>query len=91
MCCTGFLPVTKGDVIQFTNVTIGSAYSPYAIYYNSSGEVAYVYNLNTNIDHVTVADGVYSINIDSSSYAYVRFTMNVIDSNSIFVKNESLI
>lgn len=90
MCCTGFIPVSKDDVINFANVSVKGTNTAYLITYTSDGAYKGYINLTNEIDDYTKEDGTYSIPVTSDTTKYVRFTLGVIDETSIFTINQEI-
>lgn len=85
MCCTGFIPVTEGDVLRIKNVTLSGSATPYLLTYTATG--GNWSSLNISVLGDTDSDGVYTYTIPSGTGA-VRLSIGVIDETSIVTINE---
>ncbi|MBO5323696.1 MAG: metallophosphoesterase [Oscillospiraceae bacterium] len=92
MCCTGFIPVNKGDVLRFSNITLNGSATSYLLLYTHTGSL----NDAFGIDVLGTADsnGVYTYVVpDAGSNIVInamRLSCGVIDDNSIITVNEEI-
>lgn len=87
MCCTGFIPVTTGDILRVKNVTLSGPSTPYLLTYTTTG--GNKSSLDISVLGSADSNGVYTYTIPDS-VAAVRLSIGVINKTSIVTVNEEI-
>lgn len=90
MCCTGFIPVSNGDVIRIRNVNINSPVGGYVFLYGQDREtVTKRYYLEEAL--ADPADGVYTFAVSVEGTAYIRISTGMMDETTVLTVNEEIV
>lgn len=92
-CVTGFIPATKNDIIRMTNYTVGASGYNYLHFYKS--DFTKYGTPVASTDTLTAGeDGVLTLTLSelgaTTSTAYIRISVGVIDDTTIITKNEEI-
>lgn len=86
MCCSGFIPVKKGDTIRVKNITLQGSNTGYLVTYNSSKALIVAHSINVLQDN---GSGVYEYTITEDAAAFARISAGTIDQNTIVLVNKT--
>lgn len=91
MCLTGYIPFIKGQTMRIRGMTIAGGATPYYFTYGASNPTvpsAY-FNLSTNTPE-TDENGDFVMTVDTSSCVALRFSVGIIDENTIFTIDQEI-
>lgn len=91
MCCTGYIPSSKGDIIRIKNAVLSNDTNNNITFYKSDftalSAITYTSELQTYDD----GNGLYTTPGKSSDYiAYIRITFGTITDDTIITLNEEI-
>ena len=90
MCVTGYIPITKGDVIRIKHVTIEGSHTPYGLVYGSDGSGAFSYK-QQDLESA-LSNGVITLTApaDKGDKLYFRLSVGTINGDSIITINQEI-
>lgn len=89
MCCTGFIPVSDGDVIRIKNIEVNGSIGGYVFLFEED-RIKGAGVMSPTDALGKPENGVYTFTVSSKNAAYLRLSIGRIDETTILTVNEEI-